>query len=105
MGTIVRVYLRRKDQHLWFIDLANKIHKDFEGIWESSEEGYVWTHRQHGGKARFMMKTIGGADEIRIWHPSRRDRFKQAQATADFIQWMHHNAREHIRRILVFVPR
>ena len=105
MVTIVRIYLRRKRQHRWFTDIANKIRKDFEveGIWESSEGGYVWTHRQHGGKVRFMVKTIDGADEIKIWHPTR-DRFKQAQASADFVQWVYHNAREYIRRILVFVP-
>jgi len=100
----VRIYLRRKKQHKWFIDLANKIRKDFESIWESSEEGYVWMHKRHGGKVRFLVKTVGGADEVKIWHPTRRNRFKQAQATADFVQWMHHNARDYIRRILVFVP-
>jgi hypothetical protein len=104
MATIARVYLRRKEERKWFIDIANKIHEEFEGIWESSEKGYVWTHKQHEGKVRFMVRMIGGADEIRIWHPSTRNRFKQAQAVGDFIQWIHEHGREYVRRILIFVP-
>ena len=103
MVTIARIYLRRKEEHKWFINIANKIHK-FGSIWEASDKGYVWTHKRHGGKVRFLLKTVRGAGELKIWHPSAKDRFKQAQAVGDFSQWIYEHGRDYVRRIQVFVP-
>jgi hypothetical protein len=101
--TTIRILLRKKKRHKWFIDIANKIQEKFESIWESSEKGYVWTHKRHGGKIRFMMRTVRNADVLKVWHPSRRDRFKQAQAIGDFVQWIYEHGREDVKTIQILV--
>jgi len=96
----IKVYLRRKAREEWFMDAANEIKDDFagKGTWRRSPEGIVWTQTQHGGKVRFLRQYEKDADFIKIWHPSR-DRFKQAQAVADFVQWVYHRAKDYVRKI------
>ena len=101
----VKIYLKRKVAQEWFIDLANEIKDDFskEGTWIRSPSGIVWTHRQHGGKVRFLRQYKNGADLVDIRHPSNR-RFKNAQAIADFVQWVYYNARDYVKRIVIDLP-
>ena len=82
------------------MDIANEIKDEFagKGTWSRSAEGFVWTQKQHGGKVRFLKQYEKDADFIKIWHPTR-DRFNQAQAIADFVQWIYHRAREYVRKI------
>jgi hypothetical protein len=97
----IKVYLRRKvKEKNWFKDLANDIREEFgaKGTWKTSEEGFVWTHSQHGGKVRFLMQFDGDADFVKIWHPSRKW-FELARATGDFTQWIINNASEYVRKI------
>lgn len=96
----IKVHLRKKVSEEWFMDLANAIRDEFgeKGTWIPSEKGFVWTHKQHGGKVRFLRQYEDNADYVKIWHPSR-DRFKRAEAIADFIQWTYHRAKEFVRKI------
>ena len=65
----VKVYLRGKVREKWFMDLANEIRDEFGelGTWTPSEQGFVWTHKRHGGKVRFLRKydDFDGADFVR----------------------------------------
>jgi len=96
----VKIYLRKKVSQEWFLDLANEIRDEIgeSGIWIPSEKGFVWEHARHHGKVRFLKQYDNDADFVKIWHPSR-DRFKQAQAVGDFVQWVYHRAREYVRKI------
>jgi hypothetical protein len=96
----IKVYLRRKVKKEWFKDLANEIRGEFgaRGTWKSSEEGFVWTHSAHGGKVRFLMQYEDNADFVKVWHPTK-NRFNQAQAIGDFVQWVYDNASEYIGKI------
>ena len=96
----IKLYLRRKVAEKWFIDLANEIRDEFEekGTWIPSPKGVIWTHRQHGGKVRFLRQYENDADFVKIWHPNR-DRFRTAQAIADFVQWVYHRAKKYVRKI------
>lgn len=96
----VKIYLRKKVSQEWFLDFANEIRDEIgeSGIWIPSEKGIVWTHYQHGGKVRFLKQYENDADFVKISHPSQ-DRFKQAQAVADFIQWVYHRAEEYVGKI------
>lgn len=101
----VKVYLRRGIREKeWFKDIANEIRDEFgeKGTWSSSPEGFVWTHKRHGGKVRFLKQYRNYADFVKIWHPSRQ-RFKTAQAIGDFVQWIYDNAKAYIRKIEVTV--
>lgn len=97
----IKVYLRRKVKKKWFMDLANKIRDEFgaRGTWKSSPDGYVWTHSQHHGKVRFLMQYEDNADFVKVWHPSTKNRFEQARAVSDFVQWIYNNASDYVRKI------
>lgn len=98
----IKVYLRGKVREEWFMDLANEIRDEFgeRGTWTPSEQGFVWTHKRHGGKVRFLRRfdDFDDADFVRISHHSR-DRFKQAEAVADFVQWVYHRAKKYVKKV------
>ena len=96
----IKIGLREKVSEEWFLDLANEIRDETSrgGIWIPSKMGIVWTHDQHGGKVQFLKQFENDADYVKIWHPDG-SRFKEAQAVADFIQWVYHRATEYVREI------
>jgi len=90
----------------WFIDIANEIQEDFseKGTWEISDRGFVWTHRQHGGKVRFYIRATSKKEDIlKVWHPNGKQ-FENAQAIGDFVQWIHHRAKRYVKDIRIRLP-